>query len=166
MRSLNWRACCCLSKGGTILPKVALLTTVFASAVALHAWASAPQVRTFTYIALDSTLLRGKSPRPLMLMVRSVVWSPPLVMYGLEPRWFTNPMRLLRPLTLYLILHLLHYPSLIHQSSKILYGQGCDEGMTTSLEAPSRRITRSMSRGESSIPSPLSLFCITLVGIP
>jgi len=40
---------------------------------------------------------------------------------------------------------------------------GGDEGMTTSLEAPSRRITRSMSRGESSIPSPLSLFCITLV---
>ena len=38
-----------------------------------------------------------------------------------------------------------------------------DEDMTTSLEAPSRRITRSMSRGESSIPSPLSLFCITLV---
>jgi len=38
-----------------------------------------------------------------------------------------------------------------------------DEGMTTSLEAPSRRITRSMYRGESSIPSPLSLFCITLV---
>jgi len=39
----------------------------------------------------------------------------------------------------------------------------CDEDMTTSLEAPLRRITRSMSRGESSIPSPLSLFCITLV---
>jgi len=38
-----------------------------------------------------------------------------------------------------------------------------NEGMTTSLEAPLRRITRSMSRGESSIPSPLSLFCITLV---
>jgi len=38
-----------------------------------------------------------------------------------------------------------------------------DEGVTTSLEAPSRRITRSMSIGESSIPSPLSLFCITLV---
>ena len=38
-----------------------------------------------------------------------------------------------------------------------------DEGVTTSVEAPSRRITRSMSRGESSIPSPLSLFCITLV---
>ena len=38
-----------------------------------------------------------------------------------------------------------------------------DEGVTTSLEAPSRRITRSMSRRESSIPSPLSLFCITLV---
>jgi len=41
-----------------------------------------------------------------------------------------------------------------------------DEGVThhtTSLEAPSRRITRSMSRGESSIQSPLSLFCITLV---
>jgi len=42
-------------------------------------------------------------------------------------------------------------------------GRVYDEGMTTSLEAPSRRITRSMSRGESSIPSPLSLFCITLV---
>jgi len=38
-----------------------------------------------------------------------------------------------------------------------------DEGVTTSLEVPSRRITRSMSRRESSIPSPLSLFCITLV---
>jgi len=38
-----------------------------------------------------------------------------------------------------------------------------DEGVTTSLEAPSRRIARSMFRGESSIPSPLSLFCITLV---
>jgi len=38
-----------------------------------------------------------------------------------------------------------------------------DESVTTSLEAPSRRITKSMSRGESSIPSPLSLFCITLV---
>jgi len=38
-----------------------------------------------------------------------------------------------------------------------------DEGVTTSLEAPSRRITRIMSRGESSIPSSLSLFCITLV---
>jgi len=41
-----------------------------------------------------------------------------------------------------------------------------DEGVTTtttSLEAPSRRITRSMSRGESSIPSSLSLFCISLV---
>jgi len=41
-----------------------------------------------------------------------------------------------------------------------------DEGLTnhdTSIESPSRRITRSMSRGESSIPSPLSLFCITLV---
>jgi len=41
-----------------------------------------------------------------------------------------------------------------------------DEGVTnhdTSIEAPSRMITRSMSRRESSIPSPLSLFCITLV---
>ena len=41
-----------------------------------------------------------------------------------------------------------------------------DEGMTTSLKAPSRRITRSMSRRESSIPSPLSFFCIILVWIP
>ena len=38
-----------------------------------------------------------------------------------------------------------------------------DEGVTTCLEGPSRRITRSMSRGESFMPSPLSLFCITLV---
>jgi len=34
---------------------------------------------------------------------------------------------------------------------------------TTTFEAPSRRITRSMSRDESSIPSSLSLFCISLV---
>ena len=47
----------------------------------------------------------------------------------------------------------------------LIEGYTCrpDEGMTTSLEAPSRRITRSMSRGKSFIPSPLSLFCITLV---
>jgi len=40
-----------------------------------------------------------------------------------------------------------------------------DEGVTTTifLEAPSRRITRSISRGESSIPSSLSLFCNSLV---
>ena len=44
-----------------------------------------------------------------------------------------------------------------------------DEGVNnhdTSIETPSRRITKSMSRGEPSIPSPLSLFCITLVWIP
>jgi len=44
-----------------------------------------------------------------------------------------------------------------------------DEGVThhtTSLEAPSGRITRRMSRGESSIRSSLSFFCITLVWIP
>jgi len=39
-----------------------------------------------------------------------------------------------------------------------------DEGVTTTtLEAPSRRITTSMYRGESSIPSSLSLFCVSLV---
>jgi len=46
------------------------------------------------------------------------------------------------------------------------YVLNSDEGVTTtttSLEAPSRRITRSISRGESSIPSSLSLFCISLV---
>ena len=48
-------------------------------------------------------------------------------------------------------------------TSTLFRSSGFNEGMTTSLEAPSRRITRSMSRGESSIPSPLSLFCITLV---
>jgi len=49
--------------------------------------------------------------------------------------------------------------------SNSLQGGEDDEGVitTTSLEAPSRRITRTMSRGESSIPSSLSLFCITLV---
>jgi len=47
------------------------------------------------------------------------------------------------------------------QEIKLLYF--LDEGVTTSLEAPSRRITRNMSRGESSILSHLSLFCITLV---
>jgi len=44
--------------------------------------------------------------------------------------------------------------------------EGDDEGLTTTtatLEAPSRTITRSMSREESSIPSSLSLFCISLV---
>jgi len=104
---------------------VAFLAIVVASAVTLHARASTPQVSTSTYIALDSTLLGRKTPRPLRLMVRSVVWSPPLVMSGLGPRWSTNPLRLLRSLAVHLILHLLYYPGLLDQSSKILDGQGC-----------------------------------------
>ena len=82
-------------------------------------------MRAPTYVALHLTLLGRKTPRPLRLMRRSVIRSPPLVMFGLGPRWSTNPLRLLRPLTLYLILHLLHYPDLLHQSGKILDGQGC-----------------------------------------
>jgi len=39
---------------------------------------------------------------------------------------------------------------------KNIFSRFGDEGVTTSLEAPSRRITRSMYRGESFIPSPLS----------
>ena len=46
-------------------------------------------------------------------------------MSGLGPRWSINPLRLLGSLTLYLILHLLHYPGLLYQSSNILDGQGC-----------------------------------------
>ena len=35
---------------------------------------------------------------------RFVIWSPLLVVSRLGPRWSTNPLRLLGPLTLYLIL--------------------------------------------------------------
>jgi len=122
VRGLNRRECCYPSKSGTVLPKVALLAIVVASAVTLHAWASTPQVGTSTYIALDPTLLRRKTLRPLRLMVRFVIWSPPLLMSGLGPRWSPYPLRLLRPLTFHLVIHLLHYSGLPHQSSKILDG--------------------------------------------
>jgi len=71
---------------------VAFLALVVAYAVTLHAWANTPQVRTSTYIALYPTLLRRKVPRPLRLMVRSVIWSPLLLMFGLGPRWSTYPL--------------------------------------------------------------------------
>jgi len=54
VESLNWRACRCPSKDGTVLPKVALLATVVASAITLHAWAGTPQMRVPTYVALHS----------------------------------------------------------------------------------------------------------------
>jgi len=71
---------------------VALLSIVIASAVTLHAWAGSPQVGTSTNITLYPALLRGKVPRLLRLMVRSVVWSPPLLMSRLGPRWSTYPL--------------------------------------------------------------------------
>jgi len=126
MESLNWRACCCPSKVGTILPKVAFLATIVAPAVTLHAWTTTPQVRASTNIALNSSLLRRKAPRPLRLMVGSIIWSPPLLMSGLGPTWSTNPLRrlwLLWALTFHLTLHLLHHLGLLHQSGKILDGQ-------------------------------------------
>jgi len=127
VRGLNWRACCCPSKVGTILPKVAFLATVVAPAVTLHAWTSTPQVRASTNVALNSALLWRKPPRPLRLMVGSIIWSPSLLMSRLGPRWSTDPLRrlwLLWALTFHLTLHLLHHLGLLHQSGKILDGQG------------------------------------------
>jgi len=92
-------------------------------------------MRAPTYVALHATLLGRKTPRPLGLMGRFVIWSPPLIMSRLGPRWSTNPLRLLRSLTLYLILHLLHYPGLLYQGSKILDGQGCYHQANISPEA-------------------------------
>jgi len=135
MGSLNWRACCCPSKVGTVLPKVAFLATIVAPTITLHTGTSVPRVGSSTCVTLHSTLLRRKTPRPLRLMRRSVIRSPPLVMSGFGPRWSTNPLRLLRPLTLYLILHLLHYPGLLHQSGKILDGQGCHHQANVTAES-------------------------------
>jgi len=101
---------------------VALLDTIVASAITLQAWASAPQVWAPIYVTLHSTLLGRKTPRPLRLMGRYVIWSPPLVVSRLGPRWSSNPLRLLGSLTLYLILHLLHHPGLLLRSGKILNG--------------------------------------------
>jgi len=77
---LNWRACCCPSKGGVVLPKVAFLATIVASAVAFHAQADIPQVGASTYVTLHSALLGRKAPRPLGLVVGPIIWSPPLLM--------------------------------------------------------------------------------------
>ena len=67
-----------------------------------------------------------ETPRPLGLMVGSIIWSPSLLMPRFGPRWSTNPLWLLWllwALTLHLTLHLLHNPGLLHQSSEILDGQ-------------------------------------------
>ena len=114
MGSLNWRACFCAGKVGTVLPKVAFLATVVAPTITLYTRAGTPQMRAPTYVALHSTLLGRKTTKPLRLMRRSVIRPPPLVMSRLGPIWSTNPLRLLRPLTLYLILHLLHYFGLLY----------------------------------------------------
>ena len=134
VRDLNWRACCCPSKCGTILPKVTFLAIVVAPTVTFHTRADTPQMRAPTYVALHSTLLGRKTPRPLRLMRRSVIRSPPLVVSGLGPRWSTDPLRLVRPLTLYLVLHLLHYPGLLHQGGKVLDGQGCHHQANVAAE--------------------------------
>jgi len=79
-----------------------------------------------TYITLNSALLRRKAPRPLRLMVGPIIWSPPLLVSRLGPRWSTNPLRrlwLLWALTFYLTFHLLHYSGLFHQGGKVLDGQ-------------------------------------------
>jgi len=118
--------CCCPSKGRTILPKVAFLATVVAPTVTLHTRASTPQMRSPTYIALHSTLLMRKTPRPLRLMVGPIIRSPPLLMPGLGPRWSADPLRwlwLLWALAFHLALHLLHHPGLLYQSGKVLDGQ-------------------------------------------
>jgi len=138
VRSLNWRAYRCPGKVGTVLPKVAFLATIITPTVTLHTWTSTPQVRASTNVALNSTLLRRKAPRPLRLMVRSVIWSPPLLMPRLGPRWSTDPLRwlwLLWALTFHLTLHLLHHPGLLHQSGKILDGQRCYHQANITAEA-------------------------------
>jgi len=59
--------------------------------------------------------------------VGSIIRPLPLLMSGLGPRWSTNPLRrlwLLWALTFHLTLHLLHHPGLLHQSGKVLDGQG------------------------------------------
>jgi len=127
VRSLNWRACYCPGKVGAILPKVAFLAIVIAPTVTLHTRAGVSQVRASTYIALYSTLLRRETPRPLRLMVGSIIWPPPLLVPRSGPRWSTNPLWLLWllwTLTFHLPLHLLHNPGLLHQTSEILDGQG------------------------------------------
>jgi len=127
VRSLNWRACRCPSKVGEILPKVAFLATIVAPTVALHTRAGVPQVRASTYITLYSALLGRETLRPLGLMVRSIIWPPPLLMPRFGPRWSTNPLWLLGllwALAFYLTFHILHHSGLLHQSGQILDGQG------------------------------------------
>jgi len=124
VRGLNWRACCCPSKVGTILPKVSFIATIVAPAVTFYAWTSTAQVRASTDVALNSALLWRKAPRLLRLMVGSIIQSPLLLMPGLGPRRSTDPLRRLWALTFHLTLHLLHHSGLLHQSGKVLDGQG------------------------------------------
>jgi len=138
VRSLNWRACRCPSKVGAILPKVAFLTTVVAPMVTLHTRAGVPQVRAFTYITLYSALLGRETPRPLGLMVGSIIWPPPLLMSRFGPRWSTNSLWLLGlfwALAFYPTFHLLHHPGLLHQSGKVLDGQGSHHQTDITAEA-------------------------------
>jgi len=127
MGCLNWRACRCPGKVGTVPPKVTFLATVVAPTVTLYTRTSIPRVRSSTCVTLHSTLLRRKTPRPLRLMVWSIIRSTPLLMSGPGPRWSTYPLWrlwLLWALAFHLPLHLLHHPGLLHQSGKVLDGQG------------------------------------------
>jgi len=84
-------------------------------------------MRASTYVALNSALLWRKAPRPLRLMVWSIIRSLPLLMSGLGSRWSTDPLRrlwVLWALTFHHALHLLHHSGLLYQSDKILDGQG------------------------------------------
>jgi len=126
VRSLNWRVCRYPSKGGTILPKVAFLATVVALTISLHARAGVPQVWASTYVALYPALLGRETPRPLGLMVGSVIRPPTLIMPRFGPIWSTNPLRLmwlLWSLAFHLTFHLLYHSGLLHQSDKVLDGQ-------------------------------------------
>jgi len=83
---LNRRVCRCPGNGGTVFPEVAFLATVVAPAVTLHTRADVPQMRASTYITLYSALLGRETPKPLRLVVRSIIWPPSLLMSGFGPR--------------------------------------------------------------------------------
>ena len=113
---------------------MAFIATVVALAVTLHVWAHIPQMRASTYVTLHSVLLGRKAPRPLRLMVRSVIRLSPLLVPCLGPRWSTYPLRLLWALTFYFIFHLFHNSGFLHQCAKSLM----DNGATINRISPRR----------------------------
>ena len=114
----------CPSKRGAVLPKVAFLAIVITSAVTFHMRADSPQMRAPTLEALNSALLCRETPRPLVLVMRSVIRLPPLLMPRFGPRWSTYPLRLLWALTFYLIFHLLHHSAFSTSAAKSLMENG------------------------------------------